>query len=243
MTVTLRSLTCGTALAVGVWVVTTAGAADLPPASAKAAIAADATELQKKLEEIAPAPDKKKGAIRTAKGIAAALTAYGDPATQGQAAKVILALDKKDYAAAADAAKGLASPKADPGAVKAAAGKFDLEDVMNPFKVTKVGGLGMEKDIRDAVKGTAVDPKTVELIGARSAALAEITEKMPNDKAKTNPAMTAKWEKFAKDMATQGKALAAEGAKGAKADAKTVQATFKKLDAACTNCHNDFRNE
>ena len=233
-------IACGMLLAgFCVW---TANAADLSKESAKAATTADAEALQKKLEAIVAAPEKSKGAIRTAKGLVLTLTVYGDDATQGQAAKVLLALDKKDYKGAAEAAKGLASPKADAAAVKGIAGKYDLEDVMSQFRLAKSGGMNIEKDIRDANKSGNVEPKLAELIGARSAALAVFTEKMPNDKAMTNPAMKTKWEKYSKDMAAAGKELAEEAAK-AKPDTKKLIMTMKKLDASCSNCHNDFRNE
>ena len=237
-------LTCGAALAACcVWAAATAAPLELPKDSAKAATAADVAELQKKLETIAANPEKSKGAIRTAKGLVLSIGIYGDEATQGQAAKVLLALDKKDFKGAAEAAKGLSAPVADPAAVKAIEGKFDLEDVMSQFRLAKSGGNNIEKDIRDGMKSGAIDPKAAELIGARSAALAVYTEKLPNDKAKTAPAMTKKWEKWAKDMAGTGKELAEEGNKGAKADAKKLTGLLKKLDASCSNCHNEFRNE
>src|SRR5204862_528426 len=164
-------------------------------------------------------------------------------ATKGQAAKVLLALDKKDYKGAAEAAKGLSAPNADPSAVKAIAGKFDLEDVMSQFRLAKSGGMNVEKDIRDGIKAGTIDPKAAEIIGARAAALATYTEKMPNEKARTNAAMTSRWEKFAKEMGGISKDLSEEGGKGTNADMKKLVTTLKKLDAACTNCHNDFRNE
>jgi hypothetical protein len=237
-------LACGALLAgVCVWTAATAAPADLPKDSAKAATAADIEALQKKLEAIAAAPEKSKGAIRTAKGLVLTLGVYGDEATQGQAAKVLLALDKKDYPAAIEAAKGLANPKADAAAIKAIDKKYDLEDVMSQFRLAKSGGMNIEKDIRDGYKGGTIDPKAAELIGMRSAALAVYTEKMPNDKATTNAQMKARWEKLSKDMLAVGKELAEEGGKGAKSDAKKLTALLKKLDASCSNCHNDFRNE
>ncbi|HEY3788443.1 MAG TPA: cytochrome c, partial [Urbifossiella sp.] len=232
-------LICGAA---GLCLLAAASAA--PPVSsetAKAATTADVAELQKKIETIAANPAKSKGAIRTAKGLVLTIGVYGDAATQGQAAKVFLALDKKDYDAAAAAAKGLASPKADAAAVKELDGKFDLEDIMSQFRLAKSGGNNIEKDLRDAIKSGSIEPKAAELIGARSAALAVYTEKMPNDKAKTNPDMTRKWERWAKEMASAGKELAEEATKGK--DAKRFVAIMKKLDASCSNCHNDFRNE
>jgi hypothetical protein len=239
VTVTLRSLAGGTALAAGLWLLTAAGAADLPPAAAKAATAADIAELQKKIAEYS-ADTKKSGPLRTARALTLTLMAYGDEGVKAQASQVLAALSKKDAKGAAAAAQGLAGAKG--GKAADVAGKFDLEDVMSPFRITRSGGLGIEKEIRDGAKSATPDPKDAELIGARAAALASYTEKMPNEKATTNPAMKSRWEKFAKDMAAAGQDLAAEGAKGAKADAKKLQLTFKKLDASCSNCHNDFRD-
>jgi hypothetical protein len=206
-------LTCGAAVLAGLCVMAAAGGAapELPKDVAKAATAADVAEIGKKMEKISAEPNKNKGSIRTVKGLVLSLTVYGDEATQGQAAKVLLALDKKDYAGAAAAAKS--------------------------------GGNNIEKDLRDGIKAGSVEPKAAEIMGARSMALAVYTEKMPNDKAKTNQQMTAKWERWAKEMGSAGKELAEEGAKGAKADSKKLGALMKKLDGTCSNCHNDFRNE
>ena len=56
---------------------------------------------------------------------------------------------------------------------------------MSQFRLAKSGGMNIEKDIRDGFKGGKIEPKAAVLIGARSAALAVHTEKMPNDKAET----------------------------------------------------------
>jgi hypothetical protein len=240
VTAKLRLSAGGTALVAGLCFLATSTAtpADLSKDAAKKAAAADVAALQKKLEDIAAAPEKNRGAIRTAKALALTLNVYGDDATKGQAAKVLLALHGKDYPGAATAAKGLSSPKADPAALKGMGGKYDLEDIMSPFRVAKSGGLNIEKDIRDSIKAGKIDPKDAELIGARSAALADYTAKMPNDKAKTSPAMTQKWERWAKEMGAAGKELTE-----AKGDEKKLLVVLKKLDASCSNCHNDFRNE
>lgn len=238
MTMTLRSLAGAAVLAAGAWFLA-AAAADLPKESAKAATAADIADLQKKIDEYS-ADTKKSGFLRTAKALTLTLMVNGDEGVKAQAAQVLLALDKKDAKGAAEAAKGLSAPKG--GKAADVGGKFDLEDVMSPFRITRSGGMGIEKAIRDGTKAASPDPKEAEVIGARSAALATYTEKLPNDKAGTSPAMKARWEKFAKDMAAAGTELATEGAKGAKADGKKLQATYKKLDASCSNCHNDFRD-
>ena len=167
---------------------------------------------------IADNPDKNRGSIRTAKSLVLSIGVYGDAATQGQAAKVFLALDKKDYKGALEAAKGLSNPKADAASIKSIQGKFELDDVMSSFR-GKSGGINIEKDMKDSLKAGNIDPKAAELIGS-SSALGTYTEKMPNDKAKVNPGQTAKWERWAKEMVSVGKELADEGAKGAKAESK-----------------------
>ena len=236
-------LMSGSAALAGLCVWAATAAPELPKDVAKTATAADVADLQKIMETVAANPAKNKGAIRTAKGLVLTLAVYGDAATQGQAAKVLLALDKKDYPGAAEAAKGLSSPKADPAAVKAIQGKYDLEDVMSQFRRGKSGGNNIEADLRDAIKGGSIPPKAAEVLGARVAALAVYTEKMPNEKAGTNAAMKSKWERFAKEMGKNGKELADEAAKGSKADAKKLVTTLKRLDASCTSCHSDFRDE
>ncbi|MDB5312536.1 MAG: hypothetical protein JWO38_6738 [Gemmataceae bacterium] len=244
MTAKLRLPAGGTALLAGFCFLAAATAApDLPKDSTKKAVAADTAALKDKIDDIAADPAKGRGKARTAKALALTLAVYGDDATKGQAAKVLIALDKKDYKGAADAAKGLASPAADPAALKGLDGKFDLEDVMSPFRPARSGGLNIEKDIKDGTKGAGkLDPKDAELIGARTAALAEYTLKLPNDKAKTNDKTTTNWERWAKDMGATSKDLTDEAAKGDKADQKKLLILLKKLDASCSNCHNDFRD-
>ncbi len=239
----LRLTSGATLLGLFAWTVAIAAPLELPKDAAKTATAADVAALQEKITAIAANPAKNRGAIRTAKGLVLTIGVYGDDAVKGQSAKVLLALDKKDYTAAAEAAKGLSSPKVDAEAVKAIAGKYDLEDVMSQFRLARSGGMNIEKDIRDANKSGSIEGKAAELIGARSAALAVHTEKLPNDKAKTNAALTSRWEKYTKDMAGAGTELVVEGGKGPKADSKKLIMLMKKLDASCSNCHNDFRNE
>ncbi|MBX9626849.1 MAG: cytochrome c, partial [Gemmataceae bacterium] len=216
---------------------TAATAADLPAASAKKAAAADVAALQEKLDAIAADPAKTKGAVRTARALALTLAAYGD---EGKAAagSVLEALHGKTP----DAKKALEALKAGKGG-GALGDKHDLEDVMSPFRAAKVGGLNIEKDLKDGAKTGKLAAADAEVLGARCVALAEYTLKMPNDKAKTSPAMTKNWEKWTKDMAAAGKAVADEAGKGDKADAKKLTAALKKLDSSCTNCHNQFRDE
>lgn len=237
MTSTLRLLVGGAGLAVGLAALTSSTAADLPPASAKKAAAADLAALQEKLEAIAEDPAKNRGAVRTARALALTLAAYGEDGAKGGAGKALAALHGKTP----DAKAALAALK-DGGKGAALDGKYDLEDVMSPFRVAKSGGLNIEKDLKDGIKGGKIAAADADVLGARCVALAEYTAKLPNDKAKTNPAMTKNWEKLSADMAAGGKAVSAEAGKGEKADAKKLVAALKKLDASCVNCHNEFRD-
>ena len=263
MTATIRPLVGGTALAAGLWFLTAATAA--PPAlakdSTKKATEADIALLQKQLDTVAadPRPNKmKSGLIRTTRALVLMLGGYadlsGDAALRAQVAKVGGAIDKSsdpkgdgDWKPAIEAAKGLSKPPAGGAAPKGDLVKFDLEDVMSPFRLAKSGGMNVEKDIRefraDFKANKAVPAKDLELIGVRSAVLSDHTTKLPNAKATANDQLTKKWEKYSKDMGAAGKELADEAGKGDKSDAKKLSAALNKLDATCSNCHNDFRNE
>jgi hypothetical protein len=234
------------ALATGLWLLSAASAA--PPAlskdSYKKAITADVAYLQDALKGGAPA----KGAIRTVKAVAMYLASYGeatgDAALTADALKVAEAMAKKDFKGAEEAAKGLSSPKggAKPKGPIHTLAKFELDDVMSPYRPSKTGGLNMEADIRAAIKaGGTIDPKTAELIGIRTGVIADFTLHMPNEKATVKPDNKAKWEKLSKEMGDLGKQLAEEAGKP-KADMKAITGILKKLDANCSNCHEPFRD-
>ena len=251
MTTQLRLLTGGTALVAGLYFLTAVSAA--PPLDKdvyKAVAEADVAQLQKHLETINTKPDQVKRYAPTAKALAVMLATYGeatgDEALKTAAGKTAEAIGKKDYKGAAEAAKGLAV-KAGSAPLKssdlAKTHKFSLEEVMSPFRGSKVGGLNIEKDIRDTMNGKIpVDPATIELIGARTAVLGEYSVTMPNDKASTNDANKKKWEGWSKDMVEMGKKLSDMGAKGKAADSKEIIKLLKSLDAKCSDCHNAFRD-
>jgi hypothetical protein len=251
MTVTTRTVlaTGALALAVGLSFVAAPAPAAAPPALPEAsyqrAIKYEVGFLTQKLDDIVADPMKNRGAVRTVKASALILGVYADAvkndALKSQSMKVSEGLEKKDFKLAAEAAKGLASPKADPTAKGSKA--FTLEDIMSPFRVGKAGGQNVEADIKGAVKEGKVDPAAAELIGVKSAVIADFTKDLPNDKASTNNAMKVKWARWSTDMAAASKELTEEAAKGKGADEKKLVMTLKKLDASCINCHNDFRNE
>lgn len=232
------------ALATGLWFLSTASAQPTPTKDAfKKAVAADIAYIQEALKTGTPA----KGAVRTVKATAMFLASYGeatgDAGLTADALKVAEAMAKKDYKGAEEAAKALGTSKtgAKPKGPLHTLAKFDLEDVMSPYRLGRLGGLNMEKDIRDGIKAGTVDAKTAELIGVRTAVIAKYTSHYPNEKASTNKMLTEKWAGWSKEMGDLGKQLADEAGK-AKADQKALNGILKKLDANCLNCHNAFRD-
>ncbi len=247
MNTRFRALAGGSALAAGLWFLTSAIAAPpaLPKEAYERAIKADVEFLQKKLDDLVADPAKNRGAIRTVKGVAMNIAFYGEAtknaALKSQALKVAEALDNKDFAAAAAAAKELSAPKVD-AAVKGSK-MFGLDDVMSPFRVARAGGQNIEADIRAAKSAGTIDPAEAELIGVRCASIAEYTVGMPTEKAMLNNAFKEKWARWTKDLADASKELADEGAKGKMADEKKLNTSINKLYNSCINCHNDFRDE
>ena len=235
------------ALATGLGLLTAATAQPkspaLPKETYKRVAAADIAFIQETLK--GGNPDKR--AVPTIKSVAMLLAAYGeatgDTGLTTEALKVAEAIAKKDFKAADAAAKNLAGAKggAAPKAALHTLHKFDLAELMSPFRVSKVGGMNMEKDIRDAIKAGTIDTKLAEQIAVRSGAISSYTFHYPTDKATTNKALQDKWEKWSKEMGDISKQMAEEAGK-AKADQKALNTILKKLDANCTNCHNEFRN-
>ncbi|MBA4065329.1 MAG: hypothetical protein C0501_16785 [Isosphaera sp.] len=254
MTTRLRLTAGAAALAAGLWFLSGAAAAPvLPPETYKKAAEADVAQLQKHLDHIAKEPMDAKRYGPTAKSVAMLLAAYGeatgDKGLTDQALKVAEALAKKDYKTADAEAKKLAVKA---GGKPLAAGdlhkmhKYDLAEVMSPFRGGKVGGLNIEKDIRDAFKKDApvpVDPAAVEVLAARTAVIGEYTLHFPNEKATVNTASKAQWEKWTKDMIGTSQKLIAESAKGKKADEKALVKMLNTLDTTCRDCHNKFRDD
>jgi hypothetical protein len=254
VTTRVRPSAGAAALAAGLWFLTGAAAAPiLPPDTYKKAAEADVAQLQKHLDHINTTPSDAKRFGPTAKSVAMILAAYGeatgDKGLTDQALKVAEALAKKDYKGAEAEAKKLAvkaggKPLAPAGLEKLH--KFDLAEVMSPFRGGKVGGLNIEKDIRDAFKKDGpvpVDPKAVEVLAARTAVIGEFTLHFPNEKATANAANRGQWDKWTKDMIETSRKLIDESAKGAKANDKEIVKMLSKLDGTCRDCHNKFRDD
>jgi hypothetical protein len=240
VTAKIRLAAGGTALALGLCALSASTAApNLPKDTYKRAAEADIAALQKLFVDGKPA----KGAAGTIKTLSVMIATYGgatgDAALTAQALKVADAAGKKKWDVAEKEAKLLKVGAGGGGAGKGGLHKsLDLDEIMSPFRIGKSGGLNIEKDLKDAAKAGMIDPKAAEVLGARSAVIAEFTKDFPNDKAKTNAANKKKWEDYCKSMQDLSQQVAAEGAKG---NGK-IGPLLKKLDATCVNCHNDFRD-
>ncbi len=246
----LRFLVGSIALLAGLCFLAGAGAAPvLPPETYKKAADADIAQLKEHIKTCDTEPTQVKRFAPTAKSLAMILAMYGeatgDTALRDGSLKVAEAIAKKDFKAAGTAAKDLAAKgtgKALPAGGLAGKAKFGLEEAMSPFRGSKVGGLNIEKDIRDMMKGGAIDPSALQVLAARTAILGEYTIGFPNEKASINAANKAKWEKWSKDMIEVSKKLDAEAGKGKGANNNELVKMLKLLDAKCSDCHNEFRD-
>jgi hypothetical protein len=195
----------GTVLFAGLWFL--AGANAAPPLlkdTYKKVAEADIAQLKKTLATCEGDASMAKRYGPTAKSLAMILATYGeitgDTALKDQALKVAEAVGGKKYDTASALAKNLAVK---PGAAPlppsglAKLGKYSLDEVMSPFRGGAVGGLNIEKGIRSLRDGKMdVIPADVDVLAARTAILLDYATTMPNDKASTNKANTAKWEKY-----------------------------------------------
>jgi hypothetical protein len=240
----LRLVAGGTALSAGLCLLAASAPAappDLPKDSYKKAIAADTASIQKLLN--GGTPDKRASNTIRAEAMMLALygEATGNAALTSQALQVAEAAAKKDWKGADAAAKGLAAPKAGaaPRGPLHEQAKFDLDTAMSPFRLGKVGGLNIEADIRAVAKGGKITGPDAELLAVRTAAIGAYAAHYPNDKGMM-PANKGKWDKLSKEMVDVSKQIAEEAKGGA--NQQKLAGLFKRLDANCTNCHNEFRD-
>jgi hypothetical protein len=161
------------------------------------------------------------------------------------AMKLAAAAGKKDAKAAADAvkmlqeAKGTGKATAEPVPLKdlIATSKVELGEVMELFSRGTGGGMNLEEDLKQLKKNG--EGKDLALLAARNALLADLTMNLPNDKA--SGGMKKTWDEYSADMKKFSLEIATEAAKP-KPDAAKLKAAAGKIDAACTNCHNKFRD-
>jgi hypothetical protein len=204
--------------------------------------------LQKALSEIAASEKPLAGRTRASKGVAVLLVRYadalGDDALKSQATKVVLTIAEKDWKGAAEESKTLKEPKADKAALKAALPKLTHAEVFAPFRGATVGGLNIDRDIKDQTKVTTkleqMDVKLVELIGVRTVALMEFAEDIPpnRDTLKASALADARtWYKYLRETKLGARDAAIEAAKGDQADRAKLKKLLTTLNAHCSDCH------
>lgn len=230
---------------------------DIPAASYKKAAEADLKFVQARVAELGKAAaagekvkdPQSKPAIGAALMLAAYADVLGDSALKGDALKLAEAVKKKDMKAAGELASKLAV-KPGTGKPGPLAKPFkdaeQLEIVMQPYRIAVGGGLNIEKDIREAIKKdnpAKLDPAAVELLAVRTAVLNAYSFHVPNEKATIKAANKQLWEKYSNESVGLAKDLAAEAAKGAKADEKKMRTLLSGLDGRCKDCHNKFRDD
>ena len=220
----------------------------LPASVTEKLIEGDIAYLQKQLEKSTP----EKRALPTIKATAMLLAVYAQDNLSGTKAeqmaglraaaiKVAEAIDKKDFAGAKAAAGGLKDAKgADKKTIDLSKqAKLNIDEVMSTFRKGTVGGRNIEADLKAQVK-TLTDVGLAAEIGGRSAAIAELAEKLPP--AVATGAKAKQWTDWSKEMNDLGKALAKEAGKGAAADKKQVTNLLKKLEKNCVDCHSVFKD-
>lgn len=249
----LRRLFGASVLAVLVGVVTAADPA-LSTATAGKAVEADIAHLNQVIEL-----SKTKKVGGRVKASAMLLAAYAEENLTGkdgakmatlraEALKIAVAAKAKDMATAGTAAKGLTGLKADD---KANAKAMKIEDlikksdlgigeVMDMFGGSTGGGFNIEKDLREIKKNGVKNTDAVELLGARTNAIAAYTLELRP--AAANGAAKKDWDNWSMEMKKLSTDLATEAAKGKAADLAKLKKIATSLDANCTNCHNKFKD-
>jgi hypothetical protein len=190
---------------------------------------------------------------KRAKVAAMLLAIYGgadgkDAGLHGRAMKVIDALNKDDGIAEAKAAAAqLATPgsgdaKGDP--LKAlwddSNKDYDRDLAMQLFKGTRAGGLGYEKMVKDFSEKTpnAKEMNAIALLAYKAAMLTQAIEKIAQ-KPQGGQKTPENWKKFAGDLR---KAALETGEAASKKNAAEVKAGLGRMDKACVNCHEVFKN-
>ncbi len=115
-------------------------------------------------------------------------------------------------------------------AIAAAKNIEELDDLMRLFGPTKKNGLNIGANLMNLPK----NPKNVEDLGHKTAAMAELARAMTAPKKKGAQA----WIAEADNLRKAGLDLAKAAAKN---DAKGMKAAAEKANATCVNCHSKFK--
>jgi hypothetical protein len=166
----------------------------------------------------------------------------------GQAIKVIEALNKEEGVAEAKAAaaqlsaSGGGDAKGDPlKAVWDVENKdYDRDLAMQLFKGTRAGGLGYEKTVKELSEKTptAKDMNAVSVLAYKTAMLTQALERIPL-KAQGGQKTPDNWKKFVGELR---KAALETGEAASNKNAAAVKAGLGRMDKACVNCHEVFKN-
>jgi len=161
--------------------------------------------------------------------------------------------DSKEVNAAIDKIVAALKKGDMPGAKSAAneAKKFDLEEVMDVFKIKKKGGRawpgaketdGIEAKYRevarDGDKNAAKNAAMYEEIALTTAAVGLIAEAKAPEK-DSGKKLRKNWVQWSQDMQEGAHALAKAAQSKAAAEVKSAAT---KVNNSCNACHSDFRN-
>lgn len=260
---TLRLFAGGAVLAAGLWFLAAAVAAPaLPKDTFKKVVETDIAQLKSHLAKVNSEPTEGRRYSPTIKALAMMLAMYGEAAgdealrtaalkiAEGSQKLIKESAKKGNDAGIKEAASALSQiaqtltykpgdkPLAPAGLEKM--DLFSLEEVMSPFRGKTVGGLNIDRDIRELAKKP--DVAAIEILAARTAVLGQYMLTKPNEKAAVNKANKDKWEKWSQETIDLSLKIAEEaGKKGA--DTKALAGLLTKLNAKCSDCHNSFRDD
>jgi hypothetical protein len=240
---------------------TTVAADPVPDSEFKGLVEQDAKNILSFIERIDKAKDKKvldKRANVLVVSDAMMIAMYAQSQITGKnadadakyatlrdaAIKVAKEVKKKDRKLA-EVAKLAKNLSADMQAAKGVSAKpiklseaveFDIDDLMFQYKTTVIGGIGVEKSVKDNAKKLTLKNDEAALLALRVMAVCDYSETV---KPEFNATKTEKmWDGFNKDTREAAKVL--YGASKGK-EPKKIQSAFDKLDGACTACHNVFK--
>lgn len=226
----------------------------------KVLIEQDTKLINKAIDSVEKAKDKKVAEQRASSGIrssALMVAAYSNARISGKSAaddgkmaavrdaalKIAKAAGDKDFKTVTATSKELASAKGTEGKkmtydelLKAAGKEVSIDDVMHNFKKTNAHGGAWEDAIKNNSKKAVSKADDTTSIAHRVIALGEyskIVTKASNDKEKKE------WNEFNEKMIKAGEELLAAG-KAKKTGADLAKA-FTAVNGSCTACHNTFK--
>jgi hypothetical protein len=247
------------ALIVGLACLRPAGAADPTDDEFKALVEQDAKIIARAADAVGKATGKDKRVVEKnagsgIKSSALIMAGYANARITGTnadadakaagirdtAIEIFKAADDKKFKEAAEAAKGLASPKPATGAKKIdiakALGDLTQKEVMDNFKKTSQYGTHVEEDIKTNAEKPTAKPNEAALMAYRVLAMAEYNKTVTKTE---NAADRKKWDEYNAKMISSTEALLAASKK--KSTAAEMKKAFAAVNATCFACHDDFK--